>query len=210
MPEPRATAEPQDAFESSLAQAIRGEMAALVSSVERLVRDFAALTHPISESSAKVPQATEQLEKVTQQTEQATNQLLDTAEKIVDRDGKLLASLQEIRRWIDAAEPEQRQAMRDRLDEALGWAQANLDDAFDIMNTLQFQDITAQQIQHASQLLDEIQYRLQNLVSAVDGTEQNPPPVLKSRVYDPNASIDRNGTEQSEIDALVQSMTKEQ
>jgi chemotaxis regulatin CheY-phosphate phosphatase CheZ len=210
MPEPHTAAEPQDASESSLAQAMRGEMAALVSSVERLVHDFTALARPISESSAKVPQAAEQLEKVTLQTEQAANQLLDTAERIVDRDGKLLVSLQEIRQWIDAADPEQRQAMRDRLDNALGWTQANLDDAFDIMNTLQFQDITTQQIQHASQLLDEIQYRLRNLVSAVDGTEQNLPPALKGRVYDPNASIDRNGTEQSEIDALVQSMTKEQ
>jgi chemotaxis regulatin CheY-phosphate phosphatase CheZ len=99
--------------------------------------------------------------------------------------------------------------MRDCLDETLNWAQTNLDDAFNIMNTLQFQDITSQQIQHASQLLDEIQYRLRNLVSAVEGTEQSEAPQPKGRVYDPNASIDRNGTEQSEVDALVESMKQD-
>ena len=181
--------------------AIRSEMGQLVGSVERLVERFAELTSPICESSSRVPEATRQLEKVTQQTEQATHQVLDSIEKILEREEKLLEGLKSL---LD--EVGDNAAVIGTIKTFRGWVQENLDSAFDIMNTLQFQDITAQQMQHASQVLEEIQSRLQRLMGTIDGAEIAEEPSRAAPSYDPNATFDRNGEEQAEADALMRQM----
>lgn len=183
---------------TGLKNAIRDEMGQLVGSVERLVERFAELTSPICESSSRVPEATRQLEKVTQQTEQATHQVLDAVEKILEREEKLLEGLKGLLDQVgDNA------AVVESIRTFGGWVQENLDSAFDIMNTLQFQDITAQQLQHASHVLDEIQGRLQKLMSTIDGAEFVEESQKTARSFDPNATFVRNGNEQDEVDALM-------
>lgn len=183
--------------------AIRTEMGQLVGSVERLVERFAELTSPICESSSRVPEATRQLEKVTQQTEQATHQVLDAVERILERDEKLLEGLKNVLEQVG-----ENAAVAGSIRNFSDWVQENLDSAFDIMNTLQFQDITAQQMQHASQVLDEIQARLQKLMGTIDGAEFARNPEKSSRSYDPNATFVRNGDEQAKADALMRQMGK--
>lgn len=181
--------------------AIRSEMGQLVGSVERLVERFAELTSPICESSSRVPEATRQLEKVTQQTEQATHQVLDAIEKILEREEKLLEGLKSLNDEVG-----DNSAVTEMIKTFGGWVQENLDSAFDIMNTLQFQDITAQQMQHASQVLEEIQGRLHKLMGTIDGAEFADEPEKVARAYDPNATFVRDGDEQAEIDELMRQM----
>ena len=77
--------------------------------------------------------------------------------------------------------------------------------AFLIMDALQFQDITSQQMHHASTLLEDIEGRLQHLLSVFDGEampEFEDSEAKKERAFDPDADL-FDGKNQSEVDTIV-------
>ncbi len=85
-------------------------------------------------------------------------------------------------------------------------ANTNLNDAFALMDALQFQDITSQQMDHAAALLEEIESRLHMRAedyrrrAAAEIVASNRP--KKARAYDPHADLFERKTEQKEIDTL--------
>ncbi|MDH3892605.1 MAG: protein phosphatase CheZ [candidate division Zixibacteria bacterium] len=181
---------------------IQQEIEELASSINEIVVKFKELHHPLLESSEKVPKATEQLDKISEQTEAATHQMLDRVEKIVQHVEDSKSSLTEIKRCVT----------EDRVGEIEGLADALIDkanvtcnDAYTIMDALQFQDITAQQMNHAAALLEDIEAKLQNIMGALKGNQDSQSETdsdKKSRVYDPHADLFEKKTDQSAIDDM--------
>jgi len=93
-----------------------------------------------------------QLGKITSTTEDATNKILDVAEKLDDDQMQILDKLDELEKEYKIP--------KNIVDEIRVTVQGNQDKAFTIMDYLQFQDITAQQIAGAYALLSDTENTL--------------------------------------------------
>jgi len=123
---------------------IRKELEELTTSISKMMDVFRQIRQPIQESSDKVPTTTQQLERVTQQTEQATQKMLDIVESITNRESDIAKAAAQLKKTI------QGNPVIDKLCSGIqANADANLNDTMVIMEALQFQDITSQQIEHA-------------------------------------------------------------
>jgi len=183
---------------------IQKEVVALSDSISDLVKSFRKLRSPLAESQEKVPQATNQLDKVTEQTEAAAHKMLDVVEEITEREGDIIKSLEEIRKSVEDGQTD---GITDRIDSIIEKANANLNDAFTIMDALQFQDITAQQMDHAAHLLEDVEGKLTGILSVLGVRNEEGPekPVEKrkrERAFDPHADFVDKKTDQRDIDSL--------
>jgi len=173
--------------------------------MKEIVDKFKQLKTPISETKETVPRATEQLDKVSEQTEAAAHQMLDRIEKITERDQQVIEGLKSIK-----DDPSKGVSLIDGLVEKVD---SNCNDAFMIMDALQFQDITAQQMDHASSLLEEIEMKLIGIVGVLDGQHKKVSEgavnyLKKARAFDPHADMFESKTDQKDIDDLVQNSRK--
>lgn len=183
------------------------EIAALADSINEIVDKFRALHNPLNESRERVPKATEQLDKISQQTEAAATQMLDRVEGITQREEEVMDGLAKLKERIAGNDLE---GIEIAIDELVEKANTSYNDAFLIMDALQFQDITAQQMNHAAQLLEDVGDRLHAIISVIqgeksaDGTpggKQNG----RRRVFDPHADLSDKKTIQADIDSLFES-----
>ena len=181
---------------------IQNEVVALTKALTGLIENFQRLRNPLVESHEKVPQATNQLDKISQQTEAAAHRMLDTAENITQREQEIIDGINEI--ITKELSPAQAKPILTGL---LDKANTNLNDAYSIMDALQFQDITSQQMDHAASLLEEIEGKLQNILSIVGylDAEALAPREKKVRAYDPHADMADKKADQQAIDTLFQS-----
>ncbi len=186
---------------------IQHELQELTRSVAGLIENFHKLKNPLVESREKVPQATHQLDKISQQTEAAAHRMLDMIEQITQREEQLIAGLGTISQMAAAGNVSGISVLAQDLG---GQANTTLNDAFTIMNALQFQDITSQQMDHAAALLEDIEAKLHNILQIIGGEEfkSNLVPVRKERAFDPHADMDGSQTKQADIDSLFQRAKK--
>jgi chemotaxis regulatin CheY-phosphate phosphatase CheZ len=195
-----------------LQQRVQREINDLSEVITALIENFKQVKSPLQESREKVPQATDQLDRVTEQTEAATHQMLDRLERITDREESVIGGLEEISRL---AESGQLKDVTDIARDLHGQATDNLNDAFLIMDALQFQDITTQQINHAAALLEDIDRKLRKIIVSLDegmdgdladdkGSEDS------SRVYDGTARYTDRQAEQKDIDSLFEEAHRKQ
>jgi hypothetical protein len=73
------------------------------------------------------------------------------------------------------------------------------------MEALQFQDITAQQMDHAASLLEDVEGKLHGIISTLVGQGDMPAvpkATAKKRAYDPHADMVDKKTDQDTIDTL--------
>ena len=96
-----------------------------------------------------------QLQKVTSTTEEATNKILDVAEKLDEDQMKIIALLDDIEAKTASGEID-----ASAFEEIKTKVYQNQESAFLIMDYLQFQDITAQQIAGAYSLLSDTEKTL--------------------------------------------------
>lgn len=183
---------------------IQEEIAELAASVNEIVTKFKELQHPLRESSEKVPRATEQLDKISEQTEAATHQMLDRVETIVQQVEDSKKGLEEIK---DCASDGRAGDISALADDLIDKADVTCNDAYIIMDVLQFQDITTQQMNHAASLLEDIEFKLQNIMVAMKGqpsdeTDDENQQDRKTRIYDPHADLFDKKTDQSAIDDM--------
>lgn len=193
---------------NSLTSKIQTEIVELAASINDIVEKFKKLHNPLHESKDQVPQATKQLDKISEQTEAVTNQMLDMVEKITQREEEVEAGFDSLKQLIAENKIEQATEL---IDELKGKADDNRNDAFSIMEALQFQDITAQQMNHAAALLDDLEIKLTKVIRAMNGEElaeeivdaddQNSAP-RNERSYDPHAEFVDKKTNQEDIDNL--------
>jgi chemotaxis regulatin CheY-phosphate phosphatase CheZ len=183
---------------------IQQEVAELAAAISDIVRQFKDLQNPLRESSEKVPLATEQLDKISEQTEAVTHQMLDRVEKIVAQLESSKQDLEDIKTCIDENRPDDVTPLADGLIEK---ADVTCNEVYLIMDALQFQDIAAQQMNHAGTLLEDIEAKLQNIIGAIANRHDSQPVVSSAdkksgRVYDPHADLFDKKTDQATIDDL--------
>ena len=194
---------------SKMNEQIRSELKELTTSINSMMEAFRKIRQPIQESSAKLPTTASQLEKVTEQTEQATHKVLDMIESITNRESDIGSGIQKLKSLIPQESLSSVAGLSDLLDELSNNVEANLNDSYNIMDALQFQDITTQQIDHAISLLDEVELKLHSMLVAVGikdigGLRKTNG---KKRAFDPNANFNNDSpTQQKEIDKLISGM----
>ena len=76
-------------------------------------------------------------------------------------------------------------------------------DVFEIMNALQIQDITSQQIMGANSLIEAVQEKLGQLLSKFSDIDVEEPPQRKARAFDPNASYEDKSAIQAMADHIL-------
>ena len=188
---------------------IHSELKELTVSIQEMVKSFRQLQSPIEESRQRVPEASSQLEKINKQTEEATHRVLDMVEEITNDTADIVQDLKVLRRALPATYFKNRSKVRDTFERIQIKAERGQDRAFAIMDALQFQDITSQQMDHAAHLLDEVETKLHSVMGLFNPEQDgNSEYVLvhKKRVYDPNASFNVSSDTQSNVDTLVSSL----
>ncbi len=179
------------------------EIVELTQAINEIVCKFKKMRHPLAESRKQVPKATEQLDKITQQTEAATHRMLDVVEQITQREEEVVKGLTEISAWAEKGRVADIQTLSQTLKEH---AEATIADTYTILDALQFQDITSQQMNHAASLLEEIEEKLHQIVTVLHGKEVPPTggkKAKKERAYDPHADLFEKKTNQAEVDSLI-------
>jgi chemotaxis regulatin CheY-phosphate phosphatase CheZ len=185
---------------------IRHELKELTSSISRMMEIFRQIKRPIQESFETVPTTAQHLEKVNEQTEQAANKVLDMVESINSREAHITEGIKKINECIPADVLKKSPDLAKTLHEIAAAAEANLNDSFSIMDAMQFQDITSQQMNHAITLLDDVEDKLVSLLDTVGLKIENSQikTVKKKRVYDPNAKFTLDDPKkQKEIDEII-------
>jgi chemotaxis regulatin CheY-phosphate phosphatase CheZ len=191
----------------SLHEVIQREITALTLSINGLAENLHRLKSPLVESHDKVPQATNQLDKISEQTEAATNRMLDVIEQITQRDQQIIDRMKAVQTTIgdNPVVPE--------ISSIIDLVTLNQNDSYAVMDALQFQDITAQQMDHAASLLEDIEAKLKNILQVIGSDDpqlQNGEPTHEKKVrsYDPHADLFNRKTEQADIDSIFSKPTK--
>lgn len=158
-----------------------------------------------SKTDGLIQRTGKQLDKVSITTETATHQILDAVEKVNSAQMNAREKVTELIAHLEQGEnpqsPTDSLETLKHLAEELETAQA---DTFQIMNYLQFQDITAQQIKQAYGLLSEAEEQLIAVASTfkpVSGTETEVQAKPKS-IYNSNAEYINAEDKQKQVDAL--------
>lgn len=172
-----------------------------------MLQGFRELHGPIRESQEKMPEASRQLRRINDETEAATVRVLDVAEAICSRDTTLIERLQavmdEVQKGAMAEVVEKIASCRDLADQ-------NQNDTFAIMEALQFQDITSQQLAQTMDLLQDIEARMNILLEMMGGKAdpQGPPGTVRkdNTVDDPQAKCAVGHGGQADVDSLISSL----
>ena len=182
---------------------VQQEIMAITDKITALLDNYRELCQPLEESQRKVPNATQQLDKITEQTEAATQRMLDTVEHLTLRQEEMIAQIDAVAQNITEMMPEQKSI----LDQIMTMAKSNNDDAYQILDALQFQDITAQQVNYAIELLQELEFKLAKVVKTMQGEIFDPESRdydITPRAYDPHADLINRKTDQVDIDNLFE------
>ncbi len=139
----------------------------------------------------------EQLSKVTSATEDATNKILDVSDQLTDKQNSLIEKLDEI--------VKDHPDLASRIEELKADIYEQQDDTFLILDYLQFQDITSQQLEAAFGLLNQIEDSLLVVAGHLEGFDgfQFVKTERRNSAYDANAEFVDKTEAQAEIDKLV-------
>ncbi len=194
---------------NTLQSNIQKEIVELSTAIGGLVNSFKRLQNPLEESRNKVPQATDQLDKINEQTEAAAHQMLDMIEQITAREEEILEQIDQTRACLESGDNDKILSCLRIIAEK---AQTNLNDSFLIMDALQFQDITSQQMNHAASLLEDIEHKLHTIIGVFDSNDGDSEDEKESnartakagkvRAFDPHADLFEKKTNQNDIDSL--------
>jgi chemotaxis regulatin CheY-phosphate phosphatase CheZ len=197
-------------LKDDLTKGVRAELRHLADSINQIINSIKVAQEPIAESRTNVPQAVEKPEKITQQTEVAVHRVLDMVEAITGREGEIELRLKELRRVLPSTYFRNNSRVKRIVDTIRGDAAANQNDAYAIMDALQFQDITTQQIDHALSLLEQVENRLKDVlvVLQIDVGQDNGGNG-KQRAFDPSAGSSTDSNQQSQVDELLSELTND-
>jgi|GEM_PF-3857224 chemotaxis regulatin CheY-phosphate phosphatase CheZ len=195
----------------------------------------------LRETSLKMPKASRQLDDVTHATEVATTQVLDRVDDIlhhlevlrsaVDEWSRTRRSLARARRRArrlarqfpeNPALQEELEEIASELTRAAGslrqWRnldrviESSQECSYEIMSALQVQDITAQQLAAARDLIDKVHTRIEELLRQLgDEEEEGEDRTQTRRSYDPDAKFDFSIStmRQEHVDRLLESLLRD-
>ena len=145
---------------------------------------------------------TSQLDKISSQTEAATQKMLDSIETITGRGREIIEGLKQLAQdSTDGVIP----SSGKRVELLIEKTEANNDAVYAIMDMLQFQDIATQQMNHAAAMLEDIEEKLNLIVSFVPEVAGelevlNTP--RKDRSYDLYADQGEKSDKQRDADSI--------
>lgn len=175
-------------------------LVSLQTSIHALMTNLKQIQGPLSDTRKALPKATSKLDKITQQTEQATQKVMDLVDTISSHQADIITLLNEVMNCAGENDGDSA-SFTEKLEKAEELANRSQNEAFTIMDALQFQDITTQQINHAASMLEEVETQIRHILGN-DGSEEEPT-THADRVFDPHADMSSKQTEQNEIDDLV-------
>ncbi|HDI00504.1 MAG TPA: hypothetical protein ENF74_05915 [Firmicutes bacterium] len=153
----------------------------VVPTINRMIRMW-------PEKAGSIPQATSNLHKVTEATETATTEIMDVVDGIMAHIGDLKARLQDVLEGIRKGG----QKSCDRtLEEVVQDLDSVNDSLFQILSALQFQDITAQQIEATKAILAELNQELKALFKGFTRMEIGEEVEVRHGTFDRQANYDR-------------------
>ncbi len=163
------------------------------------------IENSFSESGA-LKTAVQTLDLIPDSTLRATDQILNTLDNIMAREGEM----SEIINQLTEKKSEFDETMQGNVDRLQEIFTENQNEHFAIMDALQFQDITTQQIQHVNDLLENTEKKLNELALKLKGLDEaDIRNIIKAaskpeRVYDPNAEFKHRESEQNFADELYE------
>jgi len=166
-----------------------------------IIKDIIAHVHQ-SRSQLKgavdglIKQTGEQISKVSDATEIAASKILDVSEALTDKQNNLISRLDEL--------AQNNESFAEFVDELKDDIYSQQDDTFMILDYLQFQDITSQQLEGAFGMLHQIEDRLLAVARLLEGLDDITFDTLQQRnkAYDQNAEFRDQSDTQKHIDEL--------
>lgn len=181
---------------------IKGNIDELASNISQMFESLHIISQPIKESTENMPLATDHLASITKQTELATNQILDKLESMAERDNDTLELISKERAKL--GDLELNGSIDKTFDKIEKTIADDLNDSYEIMESLQFQDITSQRIGFITNLLDDVEQKLGTLLSAL-GEVTKLKVFEKKAHFDPKAEYADSKTKQADIDKIIDS-----
>lgn len=141
---------------------------------------------------------TEQIKKVNESTEDAVQSVLNRVDTICEKQNDVFGQLAKLKSSIQEIDECKDKIKLTELTDSLEVLEGEIQmEAFEIMNEMQFQDVTGQQLQQANQLLDEARAKLTDFRmlltlfksdSIEDPTEEQTGE-KEPRTFDPSATM---------------------
>lgn len=196
----------------NVADSLQWGLTLLKRSIRELMGSLDAIQKPLAETKKKLPTATSQLDRISEQTEQAASQVLDLVEQIGNHQNDIIDLLNQSINSLHDVEGVNPEVIA-KLEAAEEHANRSQNDSFTIMDAMQFQDITAQQINHAASLLEDVEGKIDKIVGNLDtgsdfDDEDDETNHRKERAFNPSADMLVKQTDQTGIDDLVKSSRK--
>jgi chemotaxis regulatin CheY-phosphate phosphatase CheZ len=178
------------------------QIAKLVFFIEEIIPLLQSIHKNIHQSTELIPSAAEKLDKVTSATELATTEVMDIVDNVISRLNQMTENVDALETCI--AESSSSDASKEKIEEIRNQINGSQDDLFSIMNALQFQDITTQQINGIASVIDSVQIKLSELLQGFDDGGEI---IARARPenFDPNAEFDfdRSAESQRIIDEFI-------
>ncbi len=163
--------------------------------IEDIIPLFDGIYADLHQSNNLIPNASEKLDKVTSATEMAATEVMDIVDNVVAR-------LKKIDGCLDHLEETAPKASHDSIKRTTTEIRAEIDhsqdDLFSIMNTLQFQDITTQQINAIGETINTVHLKLAELLNCFTKDEVTLLARRKQVSYDADAEYNHDKSAQSQ------------
>lgn len=174
---------------------------ALSTNLTDMFESLHIIAKPIKETTENMPLATDHLSNITKQTELATNQILDKLDAMTERDNEAIEFISsELEKLGDSKSEDTIKKTMLKLENAFS---SDLNDSYEIMESLQFQDITSQRIGFITSLLDGVEHKLNALLNALGEVTKLKNIVVKD-YFDPNAEYSDSKERQTLVDKVIE------
>lgn len=143
---------------------LRGELAHLADYLNKTRRNLQLLDPPLRETVKKIPTASYQLTDIFSATEEATHKILSLTEEMLNGQSQLASLIGELQALSgDRPNNGKTASLLDRMNDINRINETRL---IEILTALSFQDITGQKIKKISQLIDEVERRILEIIVA--------------------------------------------
>jgi len=172
------------------------QIARLVCFIEETVLLLSKIYDDIHQSANMIPTATEKLDKVTSATELAATEVMDIVDNVISRLNTMTTLADEIDEMLDKGF--EAKIVREKTTAIHSEIENSQNDLFLILNALQFQDITTQQIKSIASTIDTVHKKLGDFIrgSEDDGMEFSSD---QFAAFDPNAEFDFNSSTKPQL-----------
>jgi len=178
------------------------QIAKLVFFIEEIIPLLQTIHSSLHQSTELIPSATEKLDKVTSATELATTEVMDIVDNVISRLNAMSGTIGVIEENL--GKPDAAEMLKEKITFLQGEINGSQDDLFSIMNALQFQDITTQQINSIASMIESVYDKLSELLQGFD-EDGRILGIEKPGTFDSNAEFDfdRSAETQKIVDEIL-------